>query len=199
MAQALVGRVLSGDTTEPGHPRVSLELVMSDHDLFGSGDDPAHLTGFGPIPAELARELVVGACSRREEIWLHRLYAHPAIGELVAGDARSRRFPRGLARLIRLRDQVCRTPWCEAPVRHSDHVVARTEHGPTSLANGQGLCEACNHTKQAPGWRARPSPSCGGHAVETVLPTGHRYLSHPPRMVATIRRTAVRLDYILTG
>ena len=31
--------------------------------------------------------------------------------------------------------------------------------GPTSAANGQGLCEACNYTKQAPGWRARPGPA----------------------------------------
>ena len=199
MAEALVGRVLNGDTNESGDPRVSLELVMTDHDLFGGGDDPAHLTGFGQIPAELARELVAGACSRREAVWLHRLYAHPATGELVASDSRSRRFPHGLARLIRLRDQVCRTPWCEAPVRHTDHVVAHSEHGPTSLDNGQGLCEACNHAKQAHGWRARPSPTAGGHAVETVLPTGHRYVSYPPRIVATIRHTPVRLDYVLTG
>ena len=39
---------------------------MSDAALFGGADDAAHLDGFGPIPAELAREIVVGACDRDE-------------------------------------------------------------------------------------------------------------------------------------
>ena len=34
----------------------------------------------------------------------------------------------------------------------------RRRRRPTSRANGQGLCEACNHAKQAPGWRAGPAP-----------------------------------------
>jgi hypothetical protein len=200
MADALVGRVLEGEATVAGRARVSLDLVMTDHALFGGGDEPAHLDGFGPVPAELARELVSGACSARERVWLRRLYCHPQTGELVAADARARCFPPSLARFIRLRDQVCRTPWCDAPVRHVDHATEHAEEGPTSLANGQGLCEACNYAKRAPRWRAGPSHGgTGGHEVETTLPTGHRYLSRPPRLVATFRRTPIRLDWILAG
>ncbi|HET7432320.1 MAG TPA: DUF222 domain-containing protein [Nocardioides sp.] len=199
MADSLVGRVLAGDTTEAGSPRVSLELVMTDHDLWGGGDGPAYLTGYGPVPAELAREIVSGACTRRERLWLHRLYARPETGELVATDARARRFPRGLARLIRLRDQVCRTPWCEAPVRQIDHATPHAEGGETSQVNGQGLCEACNHAKQAPNWRAGPSPGADGHVIATTLPTGHRYVSRPRRVLTFIRETPIRLEYVLAG
>ena len=39
---------------------------MTDTALFGTSDEPAHLDGYGPIPAELAREIVAGACSRSE-------------------------------------------------------------------------------------------------------------------------------------
>ncbi len=200
MADGLVGAILASpppDRSAIAIP-VSLNLVMTDHDLFGSADEPAHLDGFGQIPGELARELVVGACSRGDRVWLRRLYCHPVTGELVAAEARGRLFRAGLARFIRLRDRVCRTPWCEAPVRHADHAQGSAQSGPTSLENGQGLCEACDYAKQAPGWRARPSPGAQGHEIETTLPTGHRYRSRPPPTVATIRRTPIRLDYILT-
>ena len=70
--------------------------------------------------------------------------------------------------------------------------------GPTSGDNGQGLCEACNHAKQAPGWRARPSPRAGPHTIETTTPTGHTYRSHAPPVV-TIRETPIRLDFVLAG
>ena len=199
MADALVGRVVEGGTLDAGHQRVSLNLVMTDHDLFGTGDEPAHLEGYGPVPGELAREIVAGACSRYEQVWLRRLYCHPRSGELVAADSRSRLFPRSLARFIRLRDRVCRTPWCDAPVRHLDHPIPWSADGPTSAENGQGLCEACSYAKEAHGWRARPSPGPDGHEIETTLPTGHRNRSRPPRIVSTISRTTVKIDYVLAG
>jgi hypothetical protein len=177
---------------------VELGLVMTDQTLFGRSDEPAHVGGFGPIPAELAREIVAGACSRQEAVWLRRLYADPFSGQLTAMDSRARLFPHGLSRFIRLRDQICRTPWCDAPIRHIDHPWDAADGGSTSAENGQGLCEACNHAKQAPGWRARPSPAHGGHRIETTTPTGHTYGSSPP-VVVTIRETPIRLDFILAG
>jgi len=199
MADALVARAVGETGDQPGAPTVTLGLVMTDHDLFGGADEPAHLEGFGPIPAELAREVLVGALTGREQVWVRRLYCHPRTGELVTADTRSRLFRGSMARFIRLRDRSCRTPWCDAPIRHGDHPVARAAEGVTSLLNGQGLCEACNYAKQAPGWHARPSPDALGHEVETTLPTGHRYRSRPPRLVATVGHTPYRLDYVLTG
>ena len=64
---------------------IELGLVMTDATLFGTSDEPAHVEGYGPIPAELAREIVAGACTREETVWLRRLYASPGRGEL-AGD-----------------------------------------------------------------------------------------------------------------
>ncbi|QBX56524.1 DUF222 domain-containing protein [Nocardioides seonyuensis] len=211
MADTLVAAVLAHEqrhqTTQapaPGEPRaasstrVNLNVVMSDAALFGTSEDPAHLVGFGPIPAELAREIIAGACAQGEELWLRRLYAHPHTGELASMDTRGRFFRGNLARFIRLRDQTCRTPWCDAPIRHVDHAHPDSTGGPTSDANGQGLCEACNHAKEAPGWRARPGPE---GTITTTTPTGHRHTSRPPP-VATIRRTdlpPLRVDYILAG
>ena len=122
---------------------------------------------------------------------LRRVYARPADGALVAMDSVARCFPAGLAQLIRLRDRTCRTPWCDAPIRHTDHVRPHAQAAPTSLVNGQGLCEACNHAKQAPGWSQQVVPG-PRHQVLTTTPVGATYrstappgprpatLSHPP-------------------
>ena len=209
MADTLIDSVLGGTSTSTSTTSgssgagVSVDLVMSDQSLFGDGtaaEEPARLAGVGPIPAELARELVVGACTRGEKIWLRRLYAHPVTGELVTMDTHARLFRNSLARLIRLRDQTCRTPWCDAPIRHTDHPEPHTADGPTSGTNGQGLCEACNYAKQAPGWHATPTPTTsppGGHQVETTTPTGHIHRTRPP-CLATIREAPLRIDYVLS-
>ncbi len=93
------------------------------------------------------------------EVWLRRLYTAPGSGELVAVDSKARLFTPGQRRFIQARDDTCRTPYCDAPIRHFDHIVPWHEDGPTSLANGAGLCEACNHTKELPGWKATPNPN----------------------------------------
>ena len=63
------------------------------------------------------------------------------------------------------------------PIRHTDHIHPWNHHGKTTVANGQGLCVACNHAKQAPGWKARPGPD---GMITTITPTGHSYTSRPP-------------------
>jgi hypothetical protein len=155
---------------------------MTDQALSNSGpgaQEPAHLEGQGPIPAELARRLGVSAANGAGA-WLRRLYTAPHTGQVVAMESRARTFPAAMARFLVLRDQFCRTPWCEAPVRHSDHVVPADAGGATSAANGQGLCEACNYAKEAIGWSALSRGSGAGEAVEITTPTGHTYRSRPP-------------------
>ena len=94
-------------------------------------------------------------------------------------------FDGNLRKMLILRDGTCRTPWCDAPIRHGDHIKGAADGGPTSYANGQGLCERCNQTKNLPGWTAtaiadgqRGSP--GGHTVRTTTPTGRSYDSTAP-------------------
>lgn len=159
---------------------VEVGLVMSERTLLRSGDDPAALTDtrgrtVAHVPAALARRLVRGA----DRAWLSRLYAAPETGELVAMDSRRRAFTGRLRRLLVLRDQTCRMPWCEAPVRHADHVQRHASGGPTELGNGAGLCESCNYLKEAPGWRADIIRT-PGTVIEITTPTGHRYRAQAP-------------------
>jgi hypothetical protein len=190
MADTLYERV-TGHSAATGVP-VEIQLVITDRALLAGDHEPAHLPGYGPAPAAWARHQLRPASPtdrpedaqtvRAAEVWLRRLYTHPATGELVAMDSRTRHFPDGLRRLLITRDQTCRTPWCDAPIRHTDHARAHAAGGATSADNGQGLCEACNYTKQAPGWAAEPTPgpAPAAHAVTLTTPTGHHYVSTPP-------------------
>lgn len=169
-----------GSVPGPVPPRlpVRLHLVMTDQTLL-AGTGAALLEG-EPLPVEAARDLLAGV-----SVSLRRVFTDPA-GQLVALESASRRFPDGLAELIELRDRTCRTPWCDAPIRHHDHVVDHAEGGPTSYVNGQGLCEACNHAKQAPGW-SHTVTDPARHEVAITTPTGQRHVHRPPPAPGTLR------------
>lgn len=175
---------ITGAVSAKSGAAVSVDLVISDETLLAGGTDSAHLGGYGEIPASIARRLVGDACSDSTLVTLRRLYAEPSSGALTAMESKSRTFPKGLARLIDLRDRTCRTPWCDAPIRHRDHIRSYARGGKTSVHNGAGLCAACNHAKEADGWTSEPRPSEEGvvHVYDFQTPTGHQYSSQAPRM-----------------
>ncbi|WP_126333506.1 HNH endonuclease [Mycolicibacterium chitae] len=175
MADTLVERV-TGQSAEVPTP-IAVNLVLSDESLLAGEEHPARVAGYGPVPAGVARQLVRGAVDdERSRASLRRLYKHPVSGALVAMESRSRIFPKGLAEFIRLRDDTCRMPYCDAPIRHTDHVAPAAGGGVTSGANGQGLCAACNYAKEAGGWKAATAvDEQGRHSTEFITPTGARH------------------------
>ncbi|WP_423463428.1 HNH endonuclease [Promicromonospora sp. MS192] len=188
MADTLIERVTGRERADD--VPVTVNLLVSDEALLAGGEDPAVLlegsaAGVGVVPAPVARELVAAGVDA-DAAWLRAIYVNPA-GRLLATTSTSRFFTRGITTVLRARQHgICATPYCDAPMRHADHVRPFGEGGSTSVDNGQGLCVRCNHAKQAPGWtQRRPDGDTSGRfAVETVTPTGHAYLSvapEPPR------------------
>ncbi|HKU10521.1 MAG TPA: HNH endonuclease signature motif containing protein [Sinomonas sp.] len=162
---------------------------------------PAPEVGTASAPAGSATAPDVGAAALAG-VWLRRLYVSPSTGELAAMESRLRRFPRALADFIELRDQRCRTPFCDAPIRHIDHIVPASAGGATSVENGQGLCENCNLVKESPGWEREAVPADEGSddgsedgseggstgprgTIATITPTGHQYYSPPVKLPGT--------------
>ncbi|GAA4045451.1 HNH endonuclease signature motif containing protein [Arthrobacter methylotrophus] len=186
MTDALVERTTG---TPAGICGVEVQLVMTDRTLFQGDSEPARLPGYGIVPAGWARTMLAGNHQAGHDgdlkLWLRRLFTAPRSGELVGIDSRARFFPAGLRRFIQARDDTCRTPYCDAPIRHFDHIVPRHGGGPTSLSNGAGLCEACNHTKELPGWTARTGTGRARHVIEFRTPTGHHYASTAPPLPGT--------------
>ncbi len=196
MADIAYERVTGRSVAEP--VSVALNLVMSDITLFGGDDCPGAIAGYGPVPANVVRHLLDAAISdENAKATLRRLYRHPISGQLVAMESRARTFPKGLANFIGLRDQTCRTPYCNAPIRHRDHATPDRGGGKTSARNGLGLCEACNYAKEAEGWTVTTSDHDGVHTAQFVTPTHARYYSiAPPTPGTPITRRSITEDQL---
>lgn len=194
MADLLVVRVTGVDLPDsPGGDQppavpVTINLTLSDVSLLAGGHAPAEVSaeGMAPevVPAEVARVLVSRSLDSGLATRIRNLYLDPA-GCLVAMTSRRRFFGEGLADYLGQRDLgICRTPYCDAPIRHADHVVAHDGGGATTGTNGQGLCVACNHAKATVGWSQTVVDEPGmRHTVETITPSGHRYRSEAPAPV----------------
>ena len=141
-------------------------------------DQRRRVVGHGPIPTGIAKDLLHNTLGKK---WWRRLFTLPEGGPLIGADPRRRGFDGVLAGLIAVRDGGrCRDLFCDAPIRHVDHVRPYGAGGPTSLANGRGVCARGNYVRELPGWHVeliddglhhRP------HTVRTTTPTGHTYTS----------------------
>ena len=179
MVERLTGQARAEDVN------IEVQLMMSLDSLLGSKlEQAAVLAGFGPVPGPLAREMVRTSQGRK---WWRRLFTQPT-GDggsvVVGGDPQRRRFSGWLAQLIGLRDQACRDPYCDAPIRHTDHVVPFRSGGATTLANGRGVCARGNYVREMPGWRVdlvHHGRFGRTHTVAITTPTGHRYTSEAPQ------------------
>jgi hypothetical protein len=180
LVERLTGQAAAGDVN------VELQLMMP-LDALISPDDPkaAMVPGYGPLPAGLAWEIVASSQGHK---WWRRLFTAPTgvkgrSGPIVGGDPTRRCFDGWLTKLIRLRDQTCRDPYCDAPIRHIDHITRHSDGGPTTYINGRGACARGNLVREMPGWNFKVI-DCGFHGgphkIIITTPTGHHYLSHAP-------------------
>jgi hypothetical protein len=191
---------LTGQATATAVP-VEISLTLTTDALLGpdaraDSADPAASTvatlpGYGPIPAQFARDLAAAdpegdapdPLADRARVFIRRILTDPIAHTVVTVDTHRRRFDGPLARYLTARDQHCRTPYCTAPIRHLDHIQPWRDGGPTTAANGQGLCERHSYVKEAPGWHVRViEPDLGRSRHTTIIctPTGHTYQSQAP-------------------
>lgn len=117
--------------------------------------------------------------------WIRRLYTDPRTGELTAADPRRRLFRGAVRRFILLRDQRCRTPWCDAAIHDLDHSTRYSEGGGTTIDNGIGYCQRFNLVREIPGWETSIEPAEEGKPARLIIvtPAGHRYSSTAPALV----------------
>src|SRR5699024_1452503 len=196
MADAFTDTVLG---REGGMEPVTLDLgvMITDRALLDPGcGDLARIEGYGPVPAEALREELRDALAEPADpaddrygpdgpqvrVVMRRLSQHPTTREMVAVDSRAREFPPAMRRFLRWRDGTCRAPYCDAPVRHYDHVVPVSEGGATSIDNGQGLCARCNLRKEEASARVERvhHPDELGLRVAWTRPGGTTVVTAPP-------------------
>ena len=64
MADTLVERVTG--IASGAHP-IEISLIMTDRALLAEGDEPAHVHGYGSVPAEVARRWILAVLDRDDD------------------------------------------------------------------------------------------------------------------------------------
>ncbi|GAA3382166.1 HNH endonuclease signature motif containing protein [Cryptosporangium minutisporangium] len=166
--QDLIRAVLS--RTRAAAPRVALVAPLST--VLGAAQLPGDLTGYGPVPPGVVREL---AATGRWEKWLTDRRG------VVTDLGRSTYRPTAaLADLIRATYPTCMFPGCSQPSYRCDldHNVRRIDGGPTSAGNLLPLCRRHHRAKDEAGWDLVHDPITG--ACTWTSPAGHSYTVEPP-------------------
>lgn len=176
-ADALVDGVLAGVDGEMPHQhgrQPQIEVLIGLTTLIGQDDEPAWLTGYGPVNAEQARRLAHDPSGT----W-RRLLTDPVSGELVDYGRTRYRPPPHLADHVIARDGHCSFPFCTHAARTSDldHVIPFPD-GPTNAANLQSLHRRHHNAKTEGGWSAVRDDQTG--ATDWTSPAGRHYRSRPP-------------------
>lgn len=187
MADTLVKRTTGQENAL--RPPLLVNLTMTDRTLLVGDSEPAQLKGYGTISAALARWLIAGDHRSWEEdndveTWVRRVYTAPTSGELIAMDSEARIVPQKLKELIEVRDQFCRTPYCDAPIRHIDHVYQAAKGGETAEVNLDGRCAWCNQTKETSGWEETVIQGMR-HSILITTPGGQMYRGTAPPLPGT--------------
>ena len=155
-----------------GGIRGSVMVTVPVLTAMGTSDAPGFLEGYGPIPADAAREIAAGAPS-----WT-RLLTNPETGVVLSVGSEHYRVPADLRRWLRLRDGTCRFPGCTRPASRSDidHTRPWEDGGPTDYDNLAHLCRAHHRLKHQSLWAVKQEP--GGVLVWTS-PAGLIHRTHP--------------------
>ncbi len=158
LVERVTGQAVASEVNIAVQVQVPLEaLIDPDSPL------PAEIPGYGPIPFDLL--LTRAQCTA----WRRLLVKD---GIVIGGDSRQRAYTGTLAMFIKARDgHRCAEPYCDAPIRHLDHIKRWADGGLTTFDNGRGLCEFHNHVREGRDWDVRRE----GDTITTTTPTGAQY------------------------
>ncbi len=136
---------------------VTVNVTLDLDTLLGINENPGILSGYGSIPASVARELAADGKWRR-------FITDPITGNLLDYGRRTYEPPQALADFLSARDRTCRFPGCRQPSRTADidHAIPWESGGETSAANMGLLCRRHHRMKTSGEWRldSFPDGSC---------------------------------------
>ena len=154
--------------------RPHIEVVVPASTLLGLDDDPADLTGYGPIPAEMARRIATDSTWRR-------LLTDPVNGSVLEASTTRHNPGTLVTETLLARHPVCAWPGCNQSSRDCDrdHTTPFAQTGTTTLAGLAPYCEYHHVIKDTPAW-GWASTSHPDGSITLTTPTGHRYTTVPP-------------------
>jgi hypothetical protein len=149
-----------------GRP-VTVNLTLDLPTFLGFQDNPGILSGYGEIPAKVARLLAV------DGKW-KRFITDPITGNLLDYGRTTYEPPQALVDFVMARDRRCRFPGCRQPgnISDIDHAEPWEEGGSTSLENLGLLCRRHHRMKTHGGWQMK---SFSDGSCEWLSPAGKTY------------------------
>jgi hypothetical protein len=174
--RSLASGRLGGDgialsTAQGRRPHIQVTVPLST--LIGIDDHPGELTGYGPIPAGVARRIAA------DGVW-RRLLTDPATGRLLDYGTTRYSPPQDLRDVIIGRDRECVFPTCTMPAHRCqvDHTIPHPD-GPTAQTNLGPPCEPHHDLKTRWGWQLDQPEE--GRFIWTS-PIGKRYANEPAQI-----------------
>ena len=157
----------NSDSVKPHRRAVSVNVTIDLPTLLGLAENPGQLSGYGAIPASVARELASDATWKR-------FVTDPITGNLLDFGREKYEPPQVLVDFLLARDRTCRFPGCRQPASRTDidHAHSWESGGETSLENLGLLCRRHHRLKTHGRWSliSNQDGSC-----EWTSPTGKKY------------------------
>lgn len=169
--------LLSGSTLADSRSSQSgvVELLVDLETLAGLDNNPGDLGGYGPVIADVARQIADNSPDAQSRI----TGRHPTTGEPIHLGTTSRRPTPAQRRRIETSHRTCVFPGCRMPamVCDLDHITAVHDGGPTCDCNLAPLCRFDHRIKHEKGWRYEQQPN---GQYQWTTPLGHTYTNTPP-------------------
>lgn len=147
--------------------RPTINVTIDLPTALGLADNPGQLAGYGPIPANIARQIAA------DGRW-KRFITDPIKGTLLDYGRETYEPPQDLQDFLIARDRTCRFPGCNQPAHLADldHVIPWEEGGTTSPDNLGALCRRHHNIKTHGNWKLE---SHEDGACTWTSPEGFKY------------------------
>jgi hypothetical protein len=164
--------LLNGRHLKQSRGRGMVDMTVELTTLAGLDDHPGDLNGYGPVIADVARQ--VAATQADVE---HRVTVTEH-GEPIWTGITRRRPTTSQKRYVQARDRTCVFPGCRMPATECDidHTIDYSRGGPTTPWNNAPLCRHHHRGKHKRGWKLeRTAPG----TYKWTSPLGHTYTVEP--------------------
>ncbi len=164
--------LLNGRHLKQGKGRGMVDIHVELTTLAGLDDHPGNLNGYGPVIADIARQVASDQPEAEHRVTVTEQ------GTPIWTGATRRRPTTHQQRQVQTRNPTCAFPGCRNPASECDldHTIAFSEGGPTDPSNLAPLCRHDHQLKHTPGWKLKPTTP---GSYQWTTPLGHTYTTQP--------------------
>lgn len=174
--------LLNGRHLKQSRGRGMVDMTVELTTLAGLDDHPGDLNGYGPVIADVARQVAAAQADVEHRVTVTE---H---GEPIWTGITRRRPTSSQKRYVQARDRTCVFPGCRMPATECDidHTIDYSQGGPTTPWNNAPLCRHHHRGKHKRGWKLeRTAPGAYKSAIPTPSSPNRRSTQGPRHVSST--------------